>query len=75
VLHDCVYAKTLDNITAVMIAFENYEKVCNDYAEKYPNNNGIKDYEKMMAERRTRLPIVEEDMEDEFDEIQRWKEG
>ena len=24
-LHDCVMAKTLDNITAVMIAFENFE--------------------------------------------------
>ena len=27
VLHECVYAKTLDNITAVMIAFENFENV------------------------------------------------
>jgi hypothetical protein len=26
-LHDCVYAKTLDNITAVMIAFENFERI------------------------------------------------
>ena len=28
ILHECVYAKTLDNITAVMIAFENYERCC-----------------------------------------------
>jgi protein phosphatase 2C family protein 2/3 len=27
VLHECVFAKTLDNITAVMIAFNNYDKV------------------------------------------------
>ena len=27
VLHECVYAKTLDNITAVMIAFENFERI------------------------------------------------
>jgi hypothetical protein len=30
VLHECVFAKSLDNITAVMIAFENYEKVSNE---------------------------------------------
>ena len=27
VLNECVFAKTLDNITAVMIAFENFENV------------------------------------------------
>jgi hypothetical protein len=27
ILHECVFAKTLDNITAVMIAFENFENV------------------------------------------------
>jgi len=27
VLHECVFAKTLDNITAVMVAFENFENV------------------------------------------------
>lgn len=27
VLHECVFAKTLDNITAVMIAFDNFENV------------------------------------------------
>jgi len=27
ILHECVFAKTLDNITAVLIAFENFENV------------------------------------------------
>lgn len=27
ILHECVFAKTLDNITAVMIAFENFENL------------------------------------------------
>jgi hypothetical protein len=26
VLHECVFAKTLDNITAVLITFENFER-------------------------------------------------
>ena len=30
VLHECVLAKTLDNITAVMIAFENFDTVAGD---------------------------------------------
>jgi hypothetical protein len=27
ILHECVFAKTLDNITAVMIAFQNFENM------------------------------------------------
>ena len=30
ILHECVMAKTLDNITAVMIAFENFERIAGD---------------------------------------------
>jgi len=30
ILHECVMAKTLDNITAVMIAFENFETMAGD---------------------------------------------
>ena len=47
-LHECVFAKTLDNITAVMIAFENFENVAtmehkdgNDDASKESYNNMI----------------------------------
>jgi hypothetical protein len=30
VLHECVFSKTLDNITSVLITFENFERILSD---------------------------------------------
>lgn len=37
-LHECVFAKTLDNITAVIIAFDNFENYATP-ATEYRNRN------------------------------------
>ena len=66
-MHDCVYAKTLDNITAVMIAFDNFEKVTRQFSEKYPTNQGMKEYEAMLAQKRLVEPVTEEYIQNEPD--------
>jgi protein phosphatase 2C family protein 2/3 len=38
-LHECVHAKTLDNITAVMIAFENFENVATTEVHSKADDN------------------------------------
>ena len=65
-LHECVMAKTLDNITAVMIAFENFEKVCQEDNSKV-ENSAPHAANLMYAERRSLEPVKEEYLESEAD--------
>lgn len=59
VLHECVYAKTLDNITAVMIAFDNFDKVAGDNQSVQNESFTPQEY-KLMQQRRSLEPIQEE---------------
>jgi protein phosphatase 2C family protein 2/3 len=64
-LHDCVMAKTLDNITAVMIAFENFEaKAVFDVHSK---NEAHYEQYKSLIQRRSLEPVVEEFLEEDPD--------
>ena len=64
-LHDCVMAKTLDNITAVMIAFENFEiKAVFDVHSK---NAAHYEQYKSLIQRRLLEPVVEEFLEEDPD--------
>jgi len=66
VLHECVFAKSLDNITAVMISFENYEKVSTEMNHSI-NLQNTKEYNAPMVERRSLEPVPEEYIESEAD--------
>ena len=57
-------SKTLDNITAVMIAFENFENVATTEVHS-KDENSIQD--KLMIQRRSLEPVLEELMESDFD--------
>lgn len=64
-LHDCVMAKTLDNITAVMIAFENFElKAQWDIHSK---NEAQYEQYKTLIHKRSLEPVMEEYIEEEAD--------
>ena len=55
-------AKTLDNITAVMIAFQNFENVAGD-----PNIQTMESKVPMNIPRRSLEPVQEEYLESEID--------
>lgn len=61
VLHECVFSKTLDNITAVMIAFDNFEKVTNEMGTG-PENVEMQNY---ILQRRSLEAVPEEFIESE----------
>ena len=68
ILHECVYDKTLDNITAVMIAFENFENVATvESINKSDTGNGQPDNYNMLLQRRSLEPVQEEFIESEAD--------
>jgi len=66
VLHECVFAKTLDNITAVMIAFENFENVAQNEMHKVDDQNLDNNYKPLM-QRKSLEPVLEEFIESEAD--------
>jgi len=57
ILHECVFAKTLDNITAVMIAFDNFEKNASDV--------NMEARDALFVNRRSLEPVQEEYIESE----------
>ena len=66
-LHECVMAKTLDNITAVMIAFENFERIAqHDIHSK--NEALYLEYKNLIAKRAAE-PVNEEFIAEESDEV------
>ena len=68
VLHECVYAKTLDNITAVMIAFENFEKVTQSEVQSLSKaDEESQQAYKLMLQRKSLEPVLEEFLESEVD--------
>ena len=64
-LHDCVMAKTLDNITAVMIAFENFENMA-QYDTHSKNEMLYLEYKNLIT-KRIEEPVNEEYIEEEPD--------
>jgi len=66
VLHECVYSKTLDNITAVMIAFENFENVATMEHKSGTDEVSKESYNNMIA-RKSLEPVQEEFIESEAD--------
>ena len=63
-LHECVFAKTLDNITAVMIAFENYEKIAATDIYSKTEQMDAENYRQML-QRKSLEPVLEEYIEDD----------
>jgi hypothetical protein len=70
VLHECVFAKTLDNITAVMIAFDNFENYATPETE-YRNRNKseyeIKGDPRNFKSRINLEPVLEDFIESEIE--------
>ena len=66
-LHECVYAKTLDNITAVMIAFENFETVATMEHKDGTGDEASKESYNNMIARKSLEPVQEEFIESEAD--------
>lgn len=64
-LHDCVMAKTLDNITAVMIAFENFENKAQ--FDVHSKNEAQYEQYKTLIQKRSLEPVIEEYIEEEPD--------
>jgi len=67
ILHDCVFAKTLDNITAVMIAFENFENVATTEVHSKADDHSQQEQYKAMLHRKSLEPVLEEFIESEAD--------
>lgn len=67
ILHECVFAKTLDNITAVMIAFENFENLATTEVHSKADENSTAEHYKMMQQRKSLEPVLEEFIESEAD--------
>jgi hypothetical protein len=67
ILHECVYAKTLDNITAVMIAFENFENVATTEVASKSDQISQQEAYKLMLQRKSLEPVQEEFIESEAD--------
>jgi hypothetical protein len=66
-LHECVFAKTLDNITAVMIAFENFENVATTEVHSKADEHSHEEAYKLMLQRKSLEPVLEEFIESEAD--------
>lgn len=67
ILHECVFAKTLDNITAVMIAFENFENLATTEVHSKADENSTQEHYKLMQQRKSLEPVLEEFIESEAD--------
>ena len=67
VLHECVYAKTLDNITGVMIAFENFEKHSNEPMMIDPREEENNFNDPQLTDKRYLEPVQEEYIESEIE--------
>lgn len=67
ILHECVFAKTLDNITAVMIAFENFESVAQADMHSKLNDKNFDNNFKPLMQRKSLEPVLEEFIESEAD--------
>lgn len=66
-LHECVMAKTLDNITAVMIAFENFESIAQH--DLHSKNEALYNEYKNLIAKRAAEPVNEEYIAEESDEV------
>jgi hypothetical protein len=62
-----VFAKTLDNITAVMIAFENFENVATTEVLSRSDQLSQQEAYKLMVQRKSLEPVQEEFIESEAD--------
>lgn len=67
ILHECVYAKTLDNITAVKISFENFENVATTEVPSKTAQISQQEAYKLMLQRKSLEPVQEEFIESEED--------